>query len=109
MAGAALPGGPLHLDTAAAGRSSLATLGPWWDRLRMLAVDEAARGNGVANLLMAACETLARDQGLAAVILCTETGMHAAQRLYDRRGYLREPARDWQIRNVRLLAYRLAL
>jgi hypothetical protein len=43
------------------------------------------------------------------VILCTETGMHAAQRLYERRGYLREPARDWQIRNVRLLAYRLAL
>jgi hypothetical protein len=34
------------------------------------------------------------------------TGAH---RLYERRGYLREPARDWQIRNVRLLAYRLAL
>ena len=48
----------------------------------MLAVDEAARGHGVANLLMAACETLARDQGLAAMILCTETRMHAAQRLY---------------------------
>jgi len=46
---------------------------------------------------------------LVAVILCTETGMHAAQRLYKRRGYLREPARDWQIRDVRLLAYRLAL
>ena len=37
---------------------------------------------------MAACETLARDQGLAAVILCTETRMHAAQRLYERRGYV---------------------
>jgi ribosomal protein S18 acetylase RimI-like enzyme len=77
--------------------------------VRMLAVDEAARGLGIANRLMAACETLARDQGLAAVILCTETGMHAAHRLYERRGYLREPARDWQIRDVRLLAYRLAL
>ena len=77
--------------------------------VRMLAVDEAARGHGVADLLMAACETLARDQGLAAMILCTETGMHAAHRLYERRGYLREPARDWQIRDVRLLAYRLAL
>ena len=89
--------GPLHLDTAAEAE------------VRMLAVDEAARGLGIASRLMAACETLARDQGLAAVILCTETGMHAAQRLYERRGYLREPARDWQIRNVRLLAYRLAL
>jgi len=35
--------------------------------------------------------------------------MHAAHRLYERRGYLRQPARDWQIRNVRLLAYRLVL
>ena len=94
----ALPGTPLaHLSRAGEAE------------VRMLAVDEAARGLGVANHLMAACETLARDEGLAAVILCTETGMHAAQRLYERRGYLRQPARDWQIRDVRLLAYRLAL
>ena len=94
----ALPGSPLaHLCRADEAE------------VRMLAVDEAARGQGVANLLMAACETLARDQGLAAMILCTETRMHAAQRLYERRGYLREPARDWQIRNVHLIAYRLPL
>jgi ribosomal protein S18 acetylase RimI-like enzyme len=77
--------------------------------VRMLAVDEAARGLGIAGRLMAACETMARDQGLAAMILCTETGMHAAQRLYERRGYLRQPARDRQIHDVRLLAYRLPL
>jgi ribosomal protein S18 acetylase RimI-like enzyme len=77
--------------------------------VRMLAVDEAARGHGVANRLMAACETLARDHGLAAMILCTETRMHAAQRLYERRGYLRESTRDWQISNVHLIAYRLPL
>jgi GNAT superfamily N-acetyltransferase len=77
--------------------------------VRMLAVDEAARGHGIAGHLMSACETLARDQGLAAMILRTETRMHAAQRLYERRGYLREPARDWQIGDVRLIAYRLAL
>jgi hypothetical protein len=35
--------------------------------------------------------------------------MLAAQRLYERRGYLRDPARDWQIRNVDLIAYRLPL
>ena len=94
----ALPGTPLaHLSRAGEAE------------VRMLAVDEAARGLGIANRLMAACETLARNEGLAAVILCTETGMHAAQRLYERRGYLRQPARDWQIRDVRLLAYRLAL
>ena len=94
----ALPGTPLaHLSRAGEAE------------VRMLAVDAAARGLGIADRLMAACETLARDEGLAAVILCTETGMHAAQRLYERRGYLRQPARDWQIRDVRLLAYRLAL
>ena len=94
----ALPGTPLaHLSRAAK------------PEVRMLAVDEAARGLGIADRLMAACETLARNEGLTAVILCTETGMHAAQRLYERRGYLRQPARDWQIRDVRLLAYRLAL
>jgi GNAT superfamily N-acetyltransferase len=84
-------------------------VGALTERVRMLAVDGAARGHGVASLLMAACETVARDQGMAAVILCTETRMLAAQRLYERRGYLRDPARDWQIRNVHLIAYRLPL
>ena len=94
----ALPGSPLaHLSRVGEAE------------VRMLAVYEAARGLGIANRLMAACETLARNEGLAAVILCTESGMLAAQRLYERRGYLREPARDWQIRDVRLLAYRLPL
>jgi ribosomal protein S18 acetylase RimI-like enzyme len=94
----ALPGSPLaHLCRADEAE------------VRMLAVDEAARGLGVADRLMAACETLARNAGLAAVVLCTETGMHAAQRLYQRRGYRRQPARDWQIRDVRLIAYRLTL
>jgi ribosomal protein S18 acetylase RimI-like enzyme len=94
----ALPGTPLaHL-----GRAGEA-------EVRMLAVDEAARGLGIANRLMAACETLARNEGLTAIILCTETRMQPAQRLYERRGYLREPGRDWQIRDVRLLAYRLTL
>ena len=94
----ALPGTPLaHLSR------------PGEAEVRMLAVDEAARGLGIADRLMAACETLARNEGLTAVILCTETGMHAAQRLYERRGYLRQAARDWQMRDVRLLAYRLAL
>jgi len=94
----ALPGTPLaHLSRADEAE------------VRMLAVDEAARGRGIADRLMATCETLARNEGLAAVILCTETGMQAAQRLYERRGYLRDPSRDWQIHHVRLLAYRLPL
>jgi CTP:molybdopterin cytidylyltransferase MocA/ribosomal protein S18 acetylase RimI-like enzyme len=77
--------------------------------VRMLAVDEAGRGRGIASLLMAACEALARDEGLAAVVLCTEPDMYAAHRLYQRRGYLRQPDRDWQADGVTLLVYRLSI
>lgn len=77
--------------------------------VRMLAVDEAARGQGIASLLMAAGETLARDKGFAGVVLSTEPDMHAAHRLYQRRGYVRQPGRDWQVRDFRLLVFRLQL
>lgn len=77
--------------------------------IRILAVDQAARGRGVADRLMAACESLARDEGFAAVVLCTEPDMYAAQRLYQRRGYVRQPGRDRSIGRLMLLAYRLSL
>lgn len=77
--------------------------------IRILVVDQAARGQGVADRLMAACESLARDEGFAAVVLCTEPDMYAAQRLYERRGYVRQPGRDRSIGRLVLLAYRLSL
>ena len=77
--------------------------------VRMLAVDEAARGRGVASLLMDACEALARNEGLAAVVLSTEPDMYAAHRLYQRRGYARQPGRDWQAGRFRLMVFRLQL
>jgi len=79
--------------------------------VRMLAVDDAARGRGVGSLLMDACEGLARDEGSAAVVLCTEPDMYAAHRLYQRRGYARQPERDWDWRPGRplLQVYRLEL
>jgi ribosomal protein S18 acetylase RimI-like enzyme len=63
--------------------------------VRMLAVAPGARGRGIANALMEACERSARDGGQAGVVLSTEAGMHAAHRLYRRRGYRRRPDRDW--------------
>ena len=75
--------------------------------VRMLAVDEAARGRGVANLLMEECETLAKAQGATGVVLSTEPDMYAAHRLYQRRGYVRRPDRDWQVDGTPLLVYRL--
>ncbi len=77
--------------------------------IRILAVEAAARGRGIADRLMTACESLARGEGFAAVILCTEPDMCAARRLYQRRGYVRQPDRDRSIRQVMLLAYRLSL
>jgi ribosomal protein S18 acetylase RimI-like enzyme len=77
--------------------------------VRMLAVDEAARGRGIARLLMNACEGLARDEGFAAVVLSTEADMHAAHRLYQRRGYIRQPERDWLVGQFLLQSYRLSL
>jgi ribosomal protein S18 acetylase RimI-like enzyme len=77
--------------------------------VRMLAVDEAARGRGVASRLMEACETLAHDRSSAAVVLSTEPDMHAAHRLYERRGYVRQPARDWSLDGSHFLVYRLPL
>jgi ribosomal protein S18 acetylase RimI-like enzyme len=77
--------------------------------VRMLAVDEAARGRGIADLLMEECETLAKAQGAEGVVLCTEPDMYAAHRLYQRRGYVRQPERDWQVDGTPLLVYRLQL
>jgi ribosomal protein S18 acetylase RimI-like enzyme len=77
--------------------------------VRMLAVDEAARGRGIADLLMTACEALARDEGRAAVVLSTAPDMHAAHRLYRRRGYVRQPDRDWSTGRSTLLVFRLGL
>ena len=77
--------------------------------VRMLAVDEAARGRGVAMLLMDAGEALARNEGFAAVVLSTEPDMYAAHRLYRCRGYVRQPGRDWQAGRIRLMVFRLRL
>jgi hypothetical protein len=35
--------------------------------------------------------------------------MAAAHRLYQRRGYARQPDRDWRVGRVRLLVFRLPL
>ena len=39
----------------------------------------------------------------------TEPDMYAAHRLYQRRGYVRRPGRDWQAGRFRLMVFRLEL
>jgi len=77
--------------------------------VRMLAVAEEVRGRGIADRLMAAGEAIARERGCAAVVLSTEPDMHAAHRLYRRRGYTRQPGRDWQVHQARLMVFQLPL
>ncbi len=75
---------------------------PWADRaqtgeaeFRMLGVSESARGRGAGEALVRACIERARGQGLKRLVLSTQERMQAAQRLYERLGFRRAPARDW--------------
>jgi ribosomal protein S18 acetylase RimI-like enzyme len=74
--------------------------------MRMFAVDAEARRRGIAAALMDGVEGLAPALGLGAVVLSTEPEMAAAHRLYERRGYVRQPHRDWHPGPYHLLVYR---
>jgi ribosomal protein S18 acetylase RimI-like enzyme len=63
---------------------------------RMLGVDPSARGRGVGRALVEACCERARAHGSVALVLCTSTDMHAAQRMYARMGFVRDAERDWK-------------
>jgi ribosomal protein S18 acetylase RimI-like enzyme len=105
------------LDGSVVASVTLAEPGTPWSEIsrpdelevRMLAVAEMARRRGIADRLMDEAEDHARRQGLAAVVLSTEPAMAGAHRLYERRGYVRQPERDWDVDGFPLLAYRLAL
>ena len=60
--------------------------------LKRLFVDEAARGRGVADLLLDALERAARERSIRTLRLETGTRSAAALRFYARRGYERIPA-----------------
>jgi ribosomal protein S18 acetylase RimI-like enzyme len=77
---------------------------------RMLGVSPSAQGRGIGEALARACIERARADGRQAVAICTETDMHAAQRLYERLGFRRIPDRDFDpVPGVHLIAYLLVL
>jgi len=61
---------------------------------RMLAVSIDARGQGVGEALVRACIDRVQGSGATGLVLWTQPIMHAAQRLYARLGFVRDPARD---------------
>ena len=77
---------------------------------RMLAVSPAARGRGVGEALTRRVMDEAARLGFTAVVLSSSEQMHAAHRLYERLGFRRTPALDWNPEpDVGLITYRLEL
>jgi ribosomal protein S18 acetylase RimI-like enzyme len=62
---------------------------------RMLAVAPVARGRGVGEALVQACEQRAKDAGARRMWLSTIDDMTHARRIYARLGYRHERSRDW--------------
>ena len=67
-----------------------------WPEVRLLAVEPAARGQGVGDALMQACIQRARAVGAEALTLHTAPMMAAAMRLYARLGFEHVPALDFE-------------
>ncbi len=85
--------------------------GPGEAEFRMLAVDPAAQGRGAGAALVEACVARATELNCGALLICVRAGLaESAHRLYQRRGFVRVPERDWTpLPGVDLLALRLAL
>jgi GNAT superfamily N-acetyltransferase len=84
--------------------------GPNEAGFRMLAVDPMVHGRGVGRALVAACVERARVAGKRRLVLLTLPEMAAAHRLYERTGFARDPANDWEFEPGRwLLGYAMEL
>ena len=81
-----------------------------WPEVRLVAVDPAARGAGVGGALVLECARRARDAGATTLGLHTSRSMHAALRLYERLGFVRDPDHDFHPPGAELVeGYRLRL
>ncbi|WP_371499021.1 GNAT family N-acetyltransferase [Kitasatospora sp. NBC_00374] len=90
-------GAVLGCVTFAAGGNAWADIAePHEGEIRMLAVARAARGRGAGTALVRAAMERSRELGLAGMAFSTRPHMTAAHRVYERLGFLRTPARDWE-------------
>jgi GNAT superfamily N-acetyltransferase len=62
--------------------------------LRSMAVDPEARGRGIGRALVEACVERARAAGATVLALHTASWLPDAIRLYERYGFVRDPAQD---------------
>ena len=76
---------------------------------RYFGVDPAAAGRGVGEAMVRWCIDEAQELGRARLRIHTLTMMLGAQRLYERLGFVRDPAHDEEWDGIVGLAYRLDL
>jgi ribosomal protein S18 acetylase RimI-like enzyme len=78
--------------------------------IRLVGVAPPARGRGAGEALTRVCVERARRADCSRVVLATLPAMEAAQRLYERLGFVRAPSRDHAgPSGDSILAYELAL
>ena len=73
--------------------------------LRQLATAVRFHGTGLARPLLDAAEAHARQWGLDAVTLHVRRGANGVMRMYEHRGYVRDPAGDLELPTVSLMAF----
>lgn len=84
--------------------------GPDEAEVRALAVAPDAQRGGIGAALLQGVIERASQAGVRHLVLCTQTTMLAAHRLYERAGFIRLPDRDWAPEpGTTLLAYGLRL
>ncbi len=76
---------------------------------RLLAVNPAARGNGIGQLLTNACIARARALGHEQVIIHSTESMHVARKMYAKLGFEPAPAFDFNQKGLPVFGFRLAL
>jgi ribosomal protein S18 acetylase RimI-like enzyme len=75
--------------------------------LHLLCVKPDARGGGIGEALVRAALDRAKAEGARGVVLWTQPTMAAAQRLYRRCGFERDPAADFTRGLRQFLVHRL--
>lgn len=73
--------------------------------LRALATHVSVHGRGLAAPLLDEAERCARDWGVGAICLHVRRGAEGVARMYQRRGFVREPAGDMERPSVFLEAW----